>query len=114
MVLKSVVLPAPLGPIRAKISLALISKLTSSTALSPPKRLVNLRTCRIAASATLRLLSQVEDGLVRRPLGQFLLPHPAGDEPLWAQKHDDHQDEAVDQEVEALDLVAQPHPVAVL
>src|ERR671922_2927027 len=117
MVLKRVVLPAPLGPIRAKISLVLISKLISSTALRPPKRLVSPRTCRMAASATsatLGLLPQVEDGLVGGSLGQLLLAHAAWNEPLRAQKHDDHQDDAVEQEIEALDLVVQADPVAVL
>src|SRR6516164_6501027 len=38
--LKSVVLPAPLGPISPRISPSASVKLTSETATSPPKRLV--------------------------------------------------------------------------
>ena len=38
--LKSVVFPAPFGPMRAKISPFLTSNVTSSTATSPPKRFV--------------------------------------------------------------------------
>src|SRR4051794_27259250 len=44
MQLKTVVLPAPLGPIRLTISPAAISKLTESTATRPPKRQVSSRT----------------------------------------------------------------------
>src|SRR5262249_42486563 len=36
--LKNVLLPAPFGPIMARTSLRAISKLTSDSALSPPKR----------------------------------------------------------------------------
>ena len=45
--LNIVVLPAPLGPIRPRISPALTSKLTLSTATRPPKRRVAPATLRI-------------------------------------------------------------------
>src|SRR5437870_7391513 len=44
MQLKTVVLPAPFGPIRLTISPAAIWKLTASTASRPPKRQVSWRT----------------------------------------------------------------------
>ena len=47
--LKSVVLPAPLGPISPTIWPGAMSKETSSSATMPPKRIVTLRTDRISA-----------------------------------------------------------------
>src|SRR5690349_1951397 len=44
MQLKAVVFPAPLGPIRPTISNSLTSRLTSSSACSPPKRMDRSRT----------------------------------------------------------------------
>src|ERR1700686_5267428 len=46
---KSVDFPAPLGPIRPKISPACTSRSTSRTATSPPKRLVRPRPARIGS-----------------------------------------------------------------
>src|ERR1700730_14586086 len=48
--LKRVVLPAPLGPIRAKTSFLATSKLTSSTAVSPPNRLIRFCSRRIGGA----------------------------------------------------------------
>src|SRR5437660_10469712 len=45
--LKSVVLPAPLGPIKPQICFAGISKLTSLSAATPPKYLVSFSTSSI-------------------------------------------------------------------
>src|SRR5499427_8134489 len=50
MPLKSVVLPAPLGPISAKTSPRRTSKLTSSTAVRPPNRLVTFWRLRMTPS----------------------------------------------------------------
>ena len=47
--LKTVVLPAPFGPMRPAISPSRIVKLTSSLAVSPPKRFVSFSTSRSGA-----------------------------------------------------------------
>ena len=62
MQLKSVVLPAPLGPIRPQIAPGATSKLTSSRAVTPPKRIETPSTASSAdpqwpASALLALAS---------------------------------------------------------
>src|ERR1019366_8344900 len=54
--LNSVVLPAPFGPITARISPGETSKLTSSTAARPPNRLDRSRTARIGVTAHSRSL----------------------------------------------------------
>jgi len=51
MQLKSVVLPAPLGPIRPTISPGSIARETSRLAIRPPKRLVDRSTCSSGAIA---------------------------------------------------------------
>ena len=48
---KIVVFPAPLGPMRPRISCSLRSKVTSSTAVMPPKRLVRPKTSSTAGAA---------------------------------------------------------------
>ncbi len=53
--LKNVLLPAPLGPMIARISLRATSKLTSDNALSPPKRTESNSVLRIGAEAAPRL-----------------------------------------------------------
>src|SRR5438445_13360761 len=55
MQLNIVVLPAPLGPMRANTSPSSTSKLTLSTATRPPKRLVTPLTRRMAAKSGLQL-----------------------------------------------------------
>ena len=54
MTLKQVVLPAPLGPIRPRISPSLMSKLTSSSATTPPNRSVTSSTSRTVAGGASR------------------------------------------------------------
>src|SRR5665213_4115058 len=51
MQLKNVLLPAPLGPMTARISPAPISKLTALSAARPPNLTVSLSTCKIGPSA---------------------------------------------------------------
>ena len=50
IIAKSVVLPAPFGPINPVIEPSRTSKVASATAVSPPKRLVRSRTARKAGS----------------------------------------------------------------
>ena len=52
--LKNVLLPAPLGPMIARISLRATSKLTSDNALSPPKRTERASVRRIGADTAPR------------------------------------------------------------
>jgi len=47
------------------------------------------------------------------PLHQLLLALPAGDEPLRAEQHREDEDEAEDEELEALDLPGEARVVAV-
>src|SRR5262249_23191943 len=49
IMLMSVVFPAPLGPMRPRISRSCSSKFTAETATRPAKRLVSRRTARIGA-----------------------------------------------------------------
>src|ERR1700683_4935014 len=53
--LKNVLLPAPLGPMIARISLRATSKLTSDSALRPPKRTERASVRRMGAEAAPRL-----------------------------------------------------------
>src|SRR5215831_4401890 len=112
MPLKSVVLPAPLGPISANISPRLTSKLTSSTAVRPPNRLVTLRSLRMAPSLIRgpRKIADfvgwscdalnLRDGPLMGALGQLFLADAAGNQPLRPQQHRDHQDQAEEHEVQ--------------
>src|ERR1700681_3773024 len=90
---KSVDLPAPLGPIRRKISPAVISKSTSRTATKPPKRLLTRRALR-SGSAT-----------------AFYQPIEQAEQPARLEEHDRAKDDAERQKVEvweiSLELLAQ-------
>src|SRR5471030_3020164 len=55
--LKKVLLPAPFGPMMARTSSRLISKLIWESAASPPNRTVNSSVLRIGAEAAPRLLT---------------------------------------------------------
>src|SRR5919106_5740542 len=79
--LKSVVLPAPLGPIRLVIVPDSRANSTSLTAIKPPKALL---TCRASRSAIFVAFLLDLDAQLRRPSG-------AGKEPLRTQQHDDDQ-----------------------
>src|SRR5262249_36279799 len=82
MTLKSVVLPAPLGPMMPTISPGPTRSETSRTAVSPPKRLVTASSSSIAAP------------------GAEALTEPA-DQALGDEAHDDDEKAAVDDEIDA-------------
>src|SRR5689334_8478095 len=90
--LNRVVLPAPLGPMRANTSPRLMCRLTLSTATRPPKRLVRLVSSRMlsGASGTSALLDRRRFFLHRRVL-QLLLADAAREQALRAQQHDQHE-----------------------
>src|ERR1700722_17985278 len=100
MSLKPVVLPAPLGPIKATVSFSFTVKLTSCTARKPPNRLLRPRMTS-ASAIGLRL---------RRFAAETALPgfgddaHQSGRPP---QDHR-HQDQAIDGELHAGDRIAEP------
>src|ERR1700694_3079094 len=93
--LNSVVLPAPLGPMRAKTSPRLICKLTLSTATRPPNRLVKFVSSRMlsALSGTDALLDRRRFFLHGRML-QLLLADTAREQSLRAEQHDQDEDQA--------------------
>src|SRR4051794_18560968 len=79
--LKSVVLPAPLGPTRPTISSAATVSETPSSARRPPKR-----------TATSRSSSIFGHGVIRRALGPAAKPRREGrDEPF--RRQEDHRGE---------------------
>src|SRR6476620_2814875 len=108
MTLKQVVLPAPLGPMRPRISPSLMWKLTSFRATTPPKRRVTLSTssrrrparvgAAVAAAAVVVLVSGVLSGIGRTLLEclDLLLdlgrPHRAsgGQQPLRTEDRQGH------------------------
>src|SRR6476646_1010289 len=67
MQLKSVVFPAPFGPISAVMELRATSSDTPLTATKPPKRTDMCRTERIASSALKRVLLAVAEDALRPP-----------------------------------------------
>src|SRR5204863_3381240 len=92
--LKKVVLPAPLGPIRLTMRSRGIVKSTSSVATSPPN---SFRTF----SATRRLpfplpMLRVVERRVRDTLVKLGLPSRTRYQPFRADEHHDHDDRAVD------------------
>src|SRR5690242_20420094 len=90
MRLNAVVLPAPFGPISARVSFSRTVKLTSCTARRPPKRLLRFLTTRASAMASApRRFAAAAPG----ELGD--VAHDAGRLP---QDHR-HQDQAVDGEL---------------
>src|SRR3984893_9176823 len=82
MTVKSVVLPAPLGPMMPRISPGAARRLTSFTAVRPPKRLVTASSSSIASHRA-------------QPL-----PDPA-DQALGHEAHDHDEQAAVDDQVDA-------------
>src|SRR5438132_507777 len=111
--LKSVVLPAPFGPMSANTSPRLMCRLTLSTATSPPKRLVRLVSSRMFSvlSGTRSLLDR-RCFLQDRRMLELLLAHATRQQTLRPQQHHAHEDAAVDDEVQALRLFAEARPVA--
>src|SRR3981081_3776543 len=99
---KIVVLPAPFGPIKARVSFSFTVKLTSCTARKPPNRLLRPRmTSASAIALTLR---------PRRFAAEIAMPrfadhaHQSGRSP---QDHG-HQDQAVYRQLHAADRTAEP------
>src|SRR6476469_434723 len=108
MTLEHVVLPAPLGPISPRISPSLMSKLTWSSAVTPPNRMVTSST----SSSALRtspwrgLLTSAVSGIDGLPLELLDLGLGAQSssgaswwqQTLWSHVHDQHQRQAEDQQ----------------
>src|SRR5215210_8111078 len=103
--LKNVVLPAPLGPIRLTMDRSGMSKLTALTATRPPKTLVMPRASRrlvppwTSPSGTGRAAHRV--ARARLVLAQLLLALAVGDDALRPEQHHQHEDHAEDKEVVA-------------
>src|SRR5665647_2647656 len=118
MTLKQVVLPAPLGPMRPRISPSLMWKLTSSRATTPPKRSVTLSTSRIrllppSVALAFAARPSVMSGIARRPLFERferlvrLLGQngaPWWDQALRAEDRQSHQGQAEDEHPPLLEL----------
>src|SRR5947207_15121706 len=81
MKLKTVVLPAPFGPIRPTSSSGPISRSSSETAVNPPKRMVQRLRCR-SGGRGLAVVSIVSGGLSfpQRPDKQSLWPRQNQDD----------------------------------
>src|SRR2546427_10158914 len=92
MQLNIVVLPAPLGPMRANTSPSSTPKLTLSTPTRPPKRLGTPLTRRMAAKSGLQL-TRGRDRLVLF-MPELLLPDLARREAPRPQQHSPHDDHA--------------------
>src|SRR5262249_35084176 len=93
MVANSVVLPAPLGPIRAVMRPASTASDTSSTASRPPKR---LETCATRSSGS--AMGALRCGGARRE-ARAPIEEQAGD-PARRKGDDQDQEGAVDHEIE--------------
>src|SRR5207249_10166244 len=91
--LNAVVLPAPLGPISETISPWPMSKLTSLTAMSPPKRLVRLSS---SSSAMSGLALNGGQRLGLDACLQLYSPSAAGQQAAGAEQHHADQGDAVD------------------
>src|SRR5215211_1783372 len=113
--LKNVVLPAPLGPIRLTIERSGMSKSTSLTAMRPPKTLVIPR----ASSMLLPFSSgtgSFHGFLFSLTLVQLFRALEVGDYALRSQEHHQDEEEAEQEEVVLRDFHAAepraPHRVA--
>src|SRR5918998_5585004 len=105
--LKNVVLPAPLGPIRLTIERSGMSKSTSLTAISPPKTLVIPRASRMLpfpfSSATGHPSERVTR-VAAFSAAQLLGALAVGDDAFGAEDHHQDQDDAEEQEVVLRDV----------
>src|SRR5471030_219271 len=99
MRLNAVVLPAPFGPISARVSFSRTVKLTSCTARRPPKRLQSLLMTRASAMASVLCR--------RRAAARIKLGEIAHDPGRFPQDHR-HQDQAVDGKLYAANRIAEP------
>src|SRR5688500_2412041 len=95
MTLKSVVLPAPLGPIRPKISPCATESETSSSAVNPPKRFVMPRT---SSNASAGDIGTFRSGRLA-PAGELAPPYRRRPQPRGPEEH--HQDEGEAEEQHA-------------
>src|SRR5688572_22007346 len=119
MTLKHVVLPAPFGPIRPRISPSEIEKSTSLSAVKPPNCIVTWSTSsRCSAMGTSFeigvALAHVEEHwrwlLGDSGIGRFQSPGPelAGQQALRTEDHHEHQHQA---EPEVAAGVEEPEPL---
>src|SRR5215212_9551195 len=107
--LKNVVLPAPLGPIRLTIERSGMSKSTSLTATRPPKTLVIPRASRMlptlfpfssATGCSPERITNVPAFSAAQLLGALAV----GEDAFGPQEHHEHQDEAEQEEVVLRDV----------
>src|SRR5215831_20112276 len=105
MQLKRVVLPAPFGPIRPTISPGSMASETSLLATSPPNRRVHDWRCRSAATPSLfsHGIAHHAGGPGRAAAGQSRAPAPPWkrEQPVGPPSRDQHDDGAVDDQVDA-------------
>src|SRR5262249_39012251 len=99
MRLKTVVFPAPLGPMRKTISPSSTWKLTSLVARSPPKRLLTFSNSRIRAIA---LSLHRADGAGLAP--ELPPPLEERDQPAGNEQHHQDEQQAVDHQVGVLEV----------
>src|SRR5215210_7323587 len=100
--LKNVVFPAPLGPIRLTIALSGMSKSTALTATRPPKTLViplASRMLGVAASLLSSGTGQPRYVIVLLTLAQLLLALAVRDYAFGSQEHHHHQQDTEEEEV---------------
>src|SRR5215213_2086825 len=104
--LKNVVLPAPLGPIRLTIERSGMSKSTELTATSPPKTLVIPRASMMLATFSLETFSSLIDvptqcvaDVAALAAAELFGALAVGDYALGPEEHHEHQDNAEQEEV---------------
>src|SRR5579872_529337 len=81
--LKSVVLPAPLGPMNPQICFSGTSKLTSFKAATPPKYFVSAWTSRIFTLSPKKLKQSMEQP----------------NQTIWLQQNDEYQQQSIEEEM---------------
>src|SRR5918993_1531317 len=107
--LKNVVLPAPLGPIRLTIECSGMSKSTSLTAIRPPKTLVIPRASRMLPFPFSSATSHPPERVTRVaafPAVQLLGTLAVGDYALGPEEHHQDQEDAEQEEVVLRDVHA--------
>src|SRR3954469_22091696 len=99
MTLKQVVLPAPLGPIRPRISPSRMSKDTWSSAVTPPNRMVTSSTSSRARPGFSEDIDRFSFQFLDLLLGSERPPGPAWrQQPLWSPDRQQHQRQAEEQQ----------------
>src|SRR5215210_7441597 len=99
--LKKVVLPAPFGPMRLMIDPVGIVNSMSLTAMRPPNSFRTLSACRMSVIGRVavcegRLVGDVVQRRVRRPLLELLLVPALGDQSGRPEEHHHDDDQPVD------------------